>query len=64
MKKKIEKKLVLKKSTVSNLNQEEKKMIKGGTSVLYVTCDCKTDHESCSIIVCCPPPEENLLMKD
>ena len=60
MKKKVEKRLSLKKDTVTNLNHEEKKKIKGGTSVLYETCDCKTDHISCSVIVCCPPEEKKI----
>ena len=65
MKKKIEKKLSLTKNTVSNLNREEKKKIKGGVSVLFFTCDCATDHESCSLFQnCCPPPEKRLIMKD
>ena len=59
MKKKVVAKLGLNKKTVVNLNQEEKKRIKGGTSALYVTCNCNTEHDSCSIrINCCPPPEE------
>lgn len=66
MKKKIENKMELKKITVSNLNHEEKKKIKGGISILHITCDCNTDHESCSLQVnCCPPPlEKRLIMKD
>ena len=65
MKKKIEKKLALTKNTVSNLNPEETKKIKGGVSFLYETCYCETAHESCSIhINCCPPPEKRLIMKD
>lgn len=65
MKKKIENKMALKKITVSNLNREEKKKIKGGMSVFVHTCDCNTDHESCSIgLNCCPPPVNRLIMKD
>lgn len=59
MKKKVVAKLGLNKKTVVNLNQEEKKRIKGGISVLVFTCDCNTDHKSCSVhLQCCPPPEE------
>ena len=59
MKKKLEAKLGLNKSTVVNLNREEKKKIKGGISVLVFTCDCNTDHKSCSVhLNCCPPPEK------
>ena len=59
MKKKVVVKLGLNKKTVSNLDREEKKNIKGGVSIFVVTCDCKTDHDSCSVYInCCPPPEE------
>lgn len=59
MKKKIEKKLDLKKSTIANLDQDEKKKIKGGLSVFIETCDCYTEHKSCTLgINCCPPPEK------
>jgi hypothetical protein len=59
MKKRIEKKMALKETTVVNLDHKEKQEIKGGISFLAVTCDCNTDHESCSIFVnCCPPPKK------
>ena len=59
MKKKVVVKLGLNKKTVVNLDREEEKNIKGGVSVLVVTCDCNTNHNSCSIYInCCPPPEK------
>ena len=61
MKKKLTKKLLLNKETISQLQDEESRSIKGGLTVPYDTCVCKTD-ESCSHHVnCCPsPPPEKL----
>jgi hypothetical protein len=54
----IEKKLILKKSTISSLTNKEKFNIKGG-SVIYGTCPCYTEHKSCSLLLpCCPPAEK------
>ena len=51
MKKKLTKKLVLNKETISRLQNEEMKLIKGA-SIFITSCDCDTD--SCSIpIHCC-----------
>lgn len=58
MKNRIEKKLILKKKTVSNLNQEEMNKSKGGTA-FELTCYCYTEHKSCSLGGnCCPPAEK------
>lgn len=59
MKKKFSKKLNLNKNTVTHLNIEDQKKIKGGLSVFDETCYCNTEHKSCSLkINCCPPPEK------
>lgn len=60
MKKQLSKELALNKRTVSDLNQVEKKNIKGGFTI-FETCVCYTEHKSCSLFLnCCPPPEENM----
>lgn len=59
MKKKVSKKITLNKISVSNLNNDEEKKIKGGTTAFHPTCYCNTEHKSCSLqINCCPPPEK------
>lgn len=59
MKKKIYKKLKLSKITITNLDNEYQKRIKGGLSVFIETCYCYTEHKSCSLLInCCPPPEK------
>ncbi len=61
MKKKLSKIMDLNKRTVANLNQKEKKKIKGGVTI-FETCLCYTEHKSCSLhLNCCPPPEENIV---
>lgn len=59
MKKKIYKKFILNKNTVTHLNSEDQKKIKGGTTAFHPTCYCNTEHKSCSLqINCCPPAEK------
>ncbi len=54
MKKKFSKKLALNKETISILQSDEMKLIRGAT-FFFGTCDC--DTASCSIYVqCCDPP--------
>ena len=61
MKKIFKKKLELNKKTISNLQSDEMKNVKGATYYETV-CNCKTD-ESCSYFVnCCGPVEENALL--
>jgi len=65
MKKKVQKKLELNKRTISSLDNSEKKEAKGGISALNISCDCNTDHKSCTLhVFCCPPPEEAVLLKE
>lgn len=59
MKNRLEKKLFLRKKTVSNLDQKEMNKMKGGTTTFNITCFCYTEHKSCSLGVnCCPPAEK------
>lgn len=54
MKKKLIKKLSLNRATVTRLQNEEMKVIKGGTLLTFETCNC--DTASCSIFLpCCGP---------
>lgn len=55
MKKKFIKKLTLKKKTISKLQDDDMRLVKGAYS--FDTCGCDTD--SCSIVVnCCGPTTE------
>lgn len=60
MKKEFNKRLDLKKTTISNLLDDEMREIKGATFIVG-TCVC--DTASCSIEVqCCDPPPEKMAM--
>ncbi|MCK4762291.1 MAG: class I lanthipeptide [Candidatus Aminicenantes bacterium] len=58
MKKKLTKILLLRKETISKLQDEESRKIKGGYTDIYDSCVCKTD-ESCSAIGNCCPTTRN-----
>jgi len=54
MKKKMNRKLVLNKNTVTSLNDNEMNKVIGATLVWHCT-------KSCSLVwYCCSPPEENV----
>lgn len=60
MKNHKKKKLLLNKRTVAKLQKDDQERVQAGFTTYY-TCDCNTEHKSCSIVrVCCPPPEENI----
>lgn len=60
MKKKFAKKLSLKKETISILQNDEMRLIKGA-SIILPSCDC--DTASCSIAIhCCDPETEEILL--
>jgi natural product precursor len=62
MKKKFLKKLNLNKKTITRLQNEEMRLIKGA-SIFIPSCDCDTD--SCSIPVrCCNIKTIEMLLKD
>ncbi|MCK4762288.1 MAG: class I lanthipeptide [Candidatus Aminicenantes bacterium] len=54
MKKKLTKKLLLNKKTISQLQDEESRKIKGGLSMCIDTCSCNTDKSCSHGINCCP----------
>ncbi|MCK4762686.1 MAG: class I lanthipeptide [Candidatus Aminicenantes bacterium] len=58
MKKKLTQKLLLNKNTISKLQDEESRALKGGSG--FHTCECDTDGKtSCSLIgPCCTLPEK------
>ena len=59
MKKKLRKKLALNKSTIAKLDPQDKIKIKSGITAFAVTCDCYTEHKSCTLGGnCCPPAEK------
>ncbi len=58
MKKKLAKKLFLNKETISKLQDEESRKIKGGISYCNDSCSCKTDGSCSDGLNCCPPPEK------
>ncbi|MCK4760553.1 MAG: class I lanthipeptide [Candidatus Aminicenantes bacterium] len=61
MKKKLTKKLLLNKETISQLQDEESRNIKGGLTVDYDTCKCNTAKSCSDGLNCCPsPPPEKL----
>ncbi|MCK4762687.1 MAG: class I lanthipeptide [Candidatus Aminicenantes bacterium] len=59
MKKKLTQKLLLNKNTISKLQDEESRALKGGTAIKD-TSECNTDVKtSCSMVmVCCTLPEK------
>ena len=62
MKKKLTKKLSLNKATVTKLQNEEMKVIKGA-SIVIDSCNC--DTASCSLPVhCCEPTIKEMIIKD
>jgi len=52
-----ERKLELNKETISNLNDQEMKKVKGALATV-VSCECE-ETMSCSVWFCCPP--DNML---
>ncbi|MCK4764346.1 MAG: class I lanthipeptide [Candidatus Aminicenantes bacterium] len=58
MKKKLTEKLLLNKETISKLQDEESRKIKGGFSDIFDSCLCKTDKSCSDGMNCCPPPEK------
>jgi len=62
MKKKLLKKLILNKATITRLQNEEMRLIKGA-SIFIPSCVC--DTASCSIHArCCDPETVEMLQKD
>ncbi|MCK4760552.1 MAG: class I lanthipeptide [Candidatus Aminicenantes bacterium] len=54
MKKKLTEKLLLNKETISKLQDEESRKIKGGLSLCDDSCSCKTDDSCSDGMNCCP----------
>ncbi|MCK4764345.1 MAG: class I lanthipeptide [Candidatus Aminicenantes bacterium] len=54
MKKKLTKNLLLNKETISKLQDEESRKIKGGFSDINDSCLCKTDGSCSDAVNCCP----------